>query len=104
MTRSAMRALESRNGAEDVQLEPAGGRRRVDPLPQRHEGNAECLEFVNRDDQVPKGSPESIEPPADQYIETTPMRLEQQLRERRPLFLRTGDDECRSPSGPCQRP
>jgi hypothetical protein len=48
LTRSAIRARSNRNRAQDVHLQLAGWRRGVDPFVERHEHDAERLQFLER--------------------------------------------------------
>ena len=59
------RPLELRNGREDMHLQLAGWRRRVDALLQADERHAQRLELVEQGDEVLQAAPQLIEPPAD---------------------------------------
>jgi hypothetical protein len=76
-------ALELRYGPEDVHLEFPGGCRRVDPLRQRHEPDAQRLQLVEQRDQVFQVAPEAVKPPADDDIEAAAFGVAQELHESR---------------------
>ena len=80
-------AFELRNRAEDVQLQPAPGCGRVDPLAQAHECNAYGVELVEQQDEVPQVAPEPMQPPHHEHIEASAARIRDQLVECGPLVL-----------------
>ena len=80
--------LELGNRPEDVHLQLAGWSRRVDPLGEADERDAERLQFVEQRDQVLQVATESIEPPADQHIEPPPLGVGQELVERGTTIFR----------------
>jgi hypothetical protein len=74
-----------------VHLQFSGRRRRVDALVQRHERNAECLEFLEQDDQVAEIAAQSIKSPHDNNIQPPPPCIGQQLVEGRSMVFRPAD-------------
>jgi hypothetical protein len=83
------RPLELGNRTEDVHLEPAGGRRGVDPFREADERDAKRLKLVEERDQVLQAATEPIEAPADQHIEPPPLGIGQELIERGAPVLRS---------------
>jgi hypothetical protein len=64
------RPLELRNRGQNMQLQPPRWRRCVDALPKSHERNAQRLQFIEQQNQVPEVPPETVQPPADESIKT----------------------------------
>ena len=61
-------ALELRQGGEQVQLQPPGGRVGVDRLGQRPERDLAFLQLADELDEVPEASAEPIQPPDDERV------------------------------------
>ena len=96
-------ALELGDRPKDVHLELAGRRRRVDPLGQTDDRDAEGLQLVEQRDQMPQVPPEPIQAPADQRVEPAPTGVGDQGVEGRPAVLAPADapiDVFRSPPAP----
>ena len=74
-----------------MQLELAGSRRRVDALVERHERDAERLQFFEQRDQVAQIAAEAIEAPDDEDIEPATSSVDEQAIKRRPAVLRPAD-------------
>ena len=58
---------------QDMHLQFAGWRGRVDALVQRDERDTQYLEFVEQRDQVLERPTEPIQPSADQHVEPAPL-------------------------------
>jgi hypothetical protein len=80
--------LELADRAEDVHLQLACGRGRVDALGERDERDAEALEFIQKRDQVLEAPAEPIQSPAHQHIESPSLGVSQELIEGGATVLR----------------
>jgi hypothetical protein len=60
--------LELRDGAEDVEHQPAGGGRGIDPLREAAEAELPLLELADQIDQMPQRPAEPIQPPNHERI------------------------------------
>ena len=60
--------LELRHSAKDVKDQPASWRCRVDRLGKRAKPDSSTLERVDRLDELPQGSRQTIKSPNDQHI------------------------------------
>jgi len=78
--------LELRNRSQDVHLQLAGWRRRVDALRQADERNPQRLQLVEQRNQVLQIASQSIEPPADQHVEPPAPGIADQIIQRRRSF------------------
>ena len=85
------RALELRDGREDMHLQLSGRCSRVDAFLQADEGHAERLELVEQSDEVLEAATEPIQSPADYNIETPPPGIADELVERRASINSTAD-------------
>jgi hypothetical protein len=74
-----------------MHLQFAGRRRGVNAFRQTDKRDSQRLQLVEERDQVFQIAPEPIEPPADQDVEPAAPGVRNQLVERRPPILRTGD-------------
>ena len=79
--------LELGDRAEDVHLQLAGRRRRVDALGETDERHAERLQVLQQRDQVFQVSAKPIQPPAHDDVEPTAPSVDQELIEHRPPIL-----------------
>jgi hypothetical protein len=68
--------------AEHMQHKPAGRARSVDALAQRHESDADGLQLIEQQDQVPQIAAQPIEPPAHQDVEPASFGIGDELIER----------------------
>src|SRR5262249_34138350 len=75
------RALELGDRCQDVHLQLAGGRRRVDAFGQADERDPERLQIVEQSDQVLETTSETIESPSYQDVEPAPLRVGEELIE-----------------------
>jgi hypothetical protein len=80
-------ALEFRNRAKQVHLQPSCGRRSVDPLRQADECHAERLQLVEQRDQVLETASEAIQPPDHHDIESPPPCIRDQSINRWPTIF-----------------
>jgi hypothetical protein len=73
---------------QDVQLERAGWRRRVDAFGQADERDAERAQLVEHRDEVAEIATKSVQAPDDQNIEPPPPRVSHHRVECWPALLR----------------
>jgi hypothetical protein len=80
-------ALELRDRRQNVELQTPSRRGSVDALAQCDEGNPQCLQFVQKQNQVPEIPSEPVQPPADENIEPPSACRLQQLVKSWPAVL-----------------
>ena len=74
-----------------MELEPARGRRAVDPLAQTDEGHAHDVQFVQERHQVAEVPAQPVQPPADQHIELPTLGVPDQGVQGRSAILGSGE-------------
>ncbi len=72
---------------QDVHLQFAGWRRRVNPFRERHERYTKRLQFFEQRHEVLQIAPEPIQAPDDEHVEPTPSGVRNERIQRRPAIL-----------------
>ena len=72
-----------------MHLEASRWCRSVDALRQRDEGHPQGVQLFEKQDQMPKVAPETVEPPADEDVEPPPLGVAQEPVERGPAVCRS---------------
>jgi hypothetical protein len=85
------RALELRDGPQDVHLQLPSRCGRVDPLVQGHERDTERVQLLEQGDQVSKVAAQAIESPDDQHIKPPAPGVGEQVIEGRLPVLCAAD-------------
>ena len=85
-------AFELAQGAQDVELQPTGGRRQVQPFLEAHERDAALVELLDGRHDVRQAAAEAVERLQTQITSMRPRRASAMRRvERRPAVLDAGD-------------
>ena len=81
------RPLELSQRSQDMELQTSGGRGAVDTLVERDEGHAQRVELIQQRHEMPEPTPEAVQAPTGDHIDTATSNVAHKGIQSRPAIL-----------------